>query len=93
MGDRQSFQGCFLPVQADVSTLPVELTTNLGPDEVVLLRAGGDAGRLKKPTTAVVAPLTDFHSPPARVLRSIETCQVLTLWSRFCLLTVTQDSG
>lgn len=69
-----------LLAQAVLSTMPRELSTNLGPDEIVLLRAGGDAGRLKKPTTAVVAPLTDNFSPPARVLRSLETCQVLTLW-------------
>lgn len=67
------------PAQADLSTMPREMPTSLGPDEIVLLRAGGEAGRLKKPTTAIVTPLTDNYSPPARVLWSLETCQVLTL--------------
>ncbi|BDA49461.1 hypothetical protein COCOBI_14-0790 [Coccomyxa sp. Obi] len=64
-----------VPLKMDLSTMPREVSTDLGPNEILLMRAGGDAGRLKKPTTAVVAPLTDSYSPPARVLRSVETCQ------------------
>ena len=68
-----------LLLQAELSEMPRELRTNLGPDEIVLLRPGSDTGRSDRPAPlAVVAPITDFHSPPAKVLRTIRTCQVRT---------------
>ena len=57
--------------------MPRELRTNLGPDEIVLLRPGSDTGRSdRQAPLAVVVPITDFHSPPAKVLRTIRTCRV-----------------
>ncbi len=65
------------PPQAELTEMPRELHTNLGPDEIVLLRPAADTGRLdRQPALAVVVPITDFHSPPAKVLKTLRTCRV-----------------